>query len=396
MSEPWLSIIGLGEDGLAGLSEASRNALADAEFVFGGPRHLALVGVGPRGLPWPVPFSVDPVLALRGRRVAVLASGDPFWHGAGAVLADRLPPGEWRAHAAPSSFSLAAARLGWRIEATACLGLHAAPVEGLRAHLHDGARLICLMRDGAACGVLAAYLVAQGFGASRLHILEALGGPRERWRTLQASGYDLADVTAPVALGIEVAGGPGLPRTPGLPDDLFAHDGQITRRPIRALTLSALAPRPGEVLWDLGAGTGSIAIEWCLAGGGRAVAVECRADRRETLRANIAAFGLGPRIAVVEGDWPALLADLPPCDAVFIGGGLAAEGLEHLWSRLRPGARLVANAVTLETEALLSLAAGRHGGELSRIELSGAAPLGAFRGWVPARPIVQWSVTRCV
>lgn len=381
---------------MAGLSEASRNALADAEFVFGGLRHLALAAVGERGRPWPVPFSVDPVLALRGRRVAVLVSGDPFWHGAGAVLAARLALGEWRAHAAPSSFSLAAARLGWSIETTACLGLHAAPVESLRAHLHDGARLICLMRDGAACGRLAAYLAAQGFGASRLHILEALGGPRERWRMVDAAGYDLADVIAPVAMGIEVAGGSSLPCTPGLPDDLFAHDGQITKRPIRALTLAALAPRPGEVLWDLGAGSGSIAIEWCLAGGGRAVAVERRADRRETLRANIAAFGLGPRIAVVEGDWPGLLADLPPCDAVFVGGGLSAEGLDHLWSRLRPGARLVANAVTLETEALLTLAAGRHGGALLRIELAGAAPLGAFRGWVPARPVVQWSVTRCV
>lgn len=343
-----------------------------------------------------MPFSVDPVLALRGRRVAVLASGDPFWHGAGAVLAERLVPGEWRAHPAPSSFSLAAARLGWRIETTVCLGLHAAPVESLRAHLHDGARLICLMRDGAACGVLAAYLAGQGCGDSWVHILEALGGPRERQRTVDASGYDLADVIAPVALGIEVAGGPGLPRTPGLPDDLFAHDGQITKRPVRALTLSALAPRPGEVLWDLGAGTGSIAIEWCLAGGGRAVAVERRADRMGALRANIAAFGLGSRIVVAEGDWPDLVADLPPCDAVFVGGGLTAQGLEHLWSRLRPGTRLVANAVTLETEALLTHAAARHGGELLRIELAAAAPLGAFRGWVPARPLVQWSVTRCV
>lgn len=381
---------------MAGLSEASRNALVDAEFVFGGLRHLALAAVGERGRPWPVPFSVDPVLALRGRRVAVLASGDPFWHGVGAVLAARLALGEWRAHAAPSSFSLAAARLGWSIETTACLGLHAAPIESLRRHLQDGARLICLMRDGAACGALAVYLAAQGFGASRLHILEALGGPRERWRMVDAAGYDLADVIAPVAMGIEVAGGPGLPCTPGLPDDLFAHDGQITKRPIRALTLAALAPRPGEMLWDLGAGSGSIAIEWCLAGGGRAVAVERRADRRAALRGNIAAFGLGPRIAVAEGDWPGLLADLPPCDAVFVGGGLSAEGLDHLWSRLRPGARLVANAVTLETEALLTLAAGRHGGALLRIELAGAAPLGAFRGWVPARPVVQWSVTRCV
>ncbi|PWR18162.1 precorrin-6y C5,15-methyltransferase (decarboxylating) subunit CbiE [Zavarzinia aquatilis] len=396
MTEPWLSIIGIGEDGMAGLSEASRNALSLAEFVFGGLRHLALAEVGGRGRPWPVPFSVDPVLALRGRRVAVLASGDPFWHGAGRVLADRLAPGEWRAHPAPSTFSLAAARLGWPVETTACLGLHAMPVESLRPRLRDGARLICLLRDGAACGELAAYLAAQGFGASRLHVLEALGGPRERRRTCIACDYDLADVAAPVALGIEMAGRLGLPLTPGLPDDLFAHDGQITKRPVRALTLATLGPRPGEVLWDLGAASGSVAIEWCLAGGGAAIAAECRADRIAGLRANIAAFGLGPRIAIAEGHWPALLADLPPADAVFVGGGLSAASLDLLWARLRPGARLVANAVTLETEALLILAAGRHGGELLRIELAGAAPLGAFRGWVPARPLVQWSVTRCV
>ncbi|MCF4167389.1 precorrin-6y C5,15-methyltransferase (decarboxylating) subunit CbiE [Zavarzinia compransoris] len=395
MAEPWLSIIGIGEDGLAGLGVSSRNALAAAEFVFGGPRHLALAGVGARGRPWPVPFDIGPVIACRGRRTAVLASGDPFWHGAGAVLARALEAGEWVAYPAPSTFALAAARLGWALECTACLGLHAAPFEGMLTHLRAGARLLCLLRDGAAPARLAAWLCDRGFGDSRLHVLEALGGPRERIRATRARDFALDDVATPVAIAIEAAGPPGLPRAPGLPDDRFVHDGQITKAPVRALTLSALAPRGGEMLWDLGAGSGSIAVEWCLAAGGRAVAVERRADRLAGLDANLAAFGLRDRVTVIGGEWADALPDLPAADAVFVGGGATAATLAALWARLRPGARLVINAVTLETEHLLAEAAARLGGTLLRFELAEAKPLGSFRGWVPARPIVQWSVTKC-
>ena len=395
MADPWLTIIGLGEDGPAGLSEASRAALAGAEVIFGGPRHLDLASAGDRGRPWLVPFSTAPVLAERGRQVVVLASGDPFWFGAGGSLAADLGPGDWTCHPAPSTFSLAASRLGWRLEEALCFGLHAAPFERLRAVLTSGARLICLIRDGAAAGALCGWLTEQGFGASRVTVLEALGGRRERIRSAAAAAFGLGDVTAPVAVAVEAAGAKGLPRTPGLPDDLFARDGQITRRAIRALTLSALAPRAGELLWDLGAGSGSVSVEWCLAApGARAHAVESRADRAANVRTNAAAFGVEHRLRAEEGDWPALLAGLPRPDAVFVGGGLDADRLDALWSRLPDGTRLVVNTVTIATEALVAAWHARHGGTLQRFDIAEAAPLGRMQGWVPARPVVQWSVTR--
>jgi precorrin-6B C5,15-methyltransferase / cobalt-precorrin-6B C5,C15-methyltransferase len=393
LTDPWLWIIGIGEDGLNGLSQSSRDALARAEIVFGGPRHRKLAEVGDRGRNWPIPFSIDPVLACRGRPVAVLASGDPFWHGAGGSLAGHLSAGEWMAYPAPSTFSLAAARLGWRLEEVNCLGLHAAPFETLLAKLSPAQKAICLLRDGEAAGALAAWLTQKGFGASTLHVMEALGGPRERIRIAQAAGFALADVTAPVAVAIVVAGAAGLPRTAGLADDAFIHDGQITKRPVRALTLSALAPRRDEILWDIGAGSGSISVEWCLAGG-RAFAIEARTDRAENIRANAAAFGVAARLTVVEQQAPAALANLPSPNAVFVGGGGDQSLFDALWAMLPAGARLVANAVTLETEALLLLEQKRRGGELMRIELSHAAPLGSLRGWVSARPLVQWSVAR--
>lgn len=395
MSDPWLSIIGLGEDGLSGLPGATRAALEKAETVFGGARHIALAQVGDRGREWPVPFSVAPVLALRGQPVAVLASGDPFWFGAGGSLAAHLAPDEWRAYPAPSTFALAAARLGWRLEEVQCLGLHAAPFERLVPILSPGVRVIALLRDGAAPAALANWLSGAGFGPSTLTVLEALGGPRERVRQSEAQLFDLDDIAAPVAVAINAAGKPGLPRAAGLPDDLFAHDGQITKRPVRALTLSALAPRPGERLWDIGGGSGSISVEWALsAPGASAICIEPRADRCANIRASAEAFGLSHRLSVIEGAAPEALDGLAPPDAVFLGGGGSEELLTALWTRLPPGTRLVANAVTLETQALLTNWQGAKGGSLTKAELSEAAPLGQGRGWTAARPIVQWSVTR--
>jgi len=392
MDRPWLSIIGLGEDGPGGLPDASRAALAAAEVVFGAPRHLALAGAGARGRPWPVPFDVAPVLALRGRAVAVLASGDPFWFGAGGSLVPHLSPDEWRAHPAPSTFAWAAARLGWPLEGVACHGLHAAPFARLTGDLHDGARLICLLRDGAAPLALAHWLTAQGFGASTLHVLESLGGPQERVRAATAAGFALTDVAAPVAVAI-AARGQGQPTGFGLPDDAFAHDGQITKRPIRAITLSTLAPRPHQRLWDLGAGSGSISVEWCLAGG-FASAVEVKPSRAETIRANAARFGVEHRLQVVTGAALAHLQALPPPQAVFVGGG--GDGALHaaLWPVLPVGTRLVANAVTLDSEALLVALHAARGGSLMRIDVAVAEPLGRMRGWQAARPVVQWSVVR--
>ncbi|KYK43287.1 precorrin-6Y methyltransferase [Bradyrhizobium liaoningense] len=393
MSDPWLTIIGIGEDGLAGLSEASRKALAKAETVFGGERHLALAEIGSRGRPWPVPFDARIVLSCRGRPTAVLASGDPFWHGAGASLAEMLDGGEWIAHPAPSTFSLAAARLGWRLESTVCLGLHAAPFERLGPHLARGVRIICLVRDGKAAGDLARWLSERGWGPSAFWILAALGGPRESIREYRADSLagDLAGNLVTVA--VEAKGGQGIPRSSGLSDDLFVHDGQITKRPARALALSTLAPRPGERLWDVGAGSGSISVEWGLCGG-TATAIELREDRAANIRSNAAAFGLAHRITIVSGKAPEALAALEPPDAVFIGGGLDGVMFDAIWARLSPGARFVAHSVTLETEALLAELHQRHGGELMRVEIAHAAPLGRYRSWEATRPVVQWSAIR--
>jgi precorrin-6Y C5,15-methyltransferase (decarboxylating) len=392
MLDPWLSIIGLGENGLAGLNDASRAALDAADVIFGGPRHLALADAGPRGQPWPVPFDVAPVLALRGQRVAVLASGDPFWFGAGGSLAAHLDAAEWASYPAPSTFSLAAARLGWRLEEVVCHGLHATPFASIRPSLQRGARLMCLLRDGSAVRDFSVWLDQQGFGSSALYVLEALGGPRERIRHSTAAGFDLLDVAAPVALAIEVAGALGLPRSAGLPDADFAHDGQITKSPMRALTLAALAPRPGEHLWDIGAGSGSVSVEWCLAGG-RASAVEQHAARVANIRTNVDHYGLAGALHVVEGLAPDALASLAPPQAIFVGGGFNLALFSALQSLAPSGCRLVVNGVTLETESALTQLHLQHGGDLLRIELAASAPLGSMRGWQPARPVVQWSIT---
>ncbi|MDH2380036.1 precorrin-6y C5,15-methyltransferase (decarboxylating) subunit CbiE [Bradyrhizobium sp. CER78] len=393
MGNPWLTIIGIGEDGLAGLSDASRKALDDAETVFGGERHLALAGITDRGRAWPVPFDAGIVLERRGRPTVVLASGDPFWHGAGGSLVGTLRTGEWVAHSAPSTFSLAVARLGWRLENTVCLGLHAAPFERLLPHLSRDARIICLVRDGRAASDLARWLTERGWGPSAMWTLSALGGPRESITQHRADSYAGDSGDSLVAVALEARGGQGLARSSGLPDALFVHDGQLTKRPVRALALSALSPRPGERLWDIGAGSGSISIEWALCGG-TAVAVEARGERAANIRGNATSFGLSHRITIVEGEAPGILPDLAAPDAVFIGGGLDADMFAAIWSQIAPGTRLVAHAVTLETEALLSDLHQRHGGELMRVEIAQAEPLGRYRSWKAARPIVQWSVIR--
>ncbi|UGA45767.1 precorrin-6y C5,15-methyltransferase (decarboxylating) subunit CbiE [Bradyrhizobium quebecense] len=393
MGSPWLTIIGIGEDGLAGLSDASRKALGEAETVFGGERHLALAGIAERGSVWPVPFDAEIVLECRGRPTVVLASGDPFWHGVGGSLVGKLQLGEWVAHSAPSTFSLAAARLGWRLENVICLGLHAAPFERLLQHLARCARIICLVRDGSAASDLARWLTERGWGPSAVWTLSALGGPRESIAQHRADSYAGDSSDSLVAVALEARGTQGIARSSGLPDALFVHDGQLTKRPVRALALSALSPRPGEQLWDIGAGSGSISIEWALCGG-TAIAVEARRDRAANIRSNAASFGLTHRITVIEGKAPGALSSLEVPDAVFVGGGLDADMFDAIWSRIAPGTRLLAHAVTLETEALLSDLHQRHGGELMRLEIAQAEPLGRYRSWKAARPIVQWSAVR--
>ncbi|MFK7753210.1 MAG: precorrin-6y C5,15-methyltransferase (decarboxylating) subunit CbiE [Sedimentitalea sp.] len=392
---PWLTIIGLGEDGPDGLSSASRNALARAEIVMGAARHLALLpDLQGETRTWPVPFAdgLTQLDAMRGRNVVVLASGDPFWFGAGSVLAGRYPRAQWQAFPGRSTFQLAAAQLGWALETTLCLGLHAAPFARLRAHLVPKARAIVLVRDGPAVADLAAWITEQGCGASALWVMEHLGAASQRVRMQQAAEFDLNDVEHPVCVALEIAGdGLVVPTSSGRPDALFQNDGQITKRPVRALTLSALAPRAGEHLWDIGAGSGSISIEWLLSHcANHATAIESDPTRADRLRANADALG-ADRLVLITGRAPDALADLARPDAVFIGGGLSSEMLHTLWAMLPGGTRVVANAVTLETEALLAAWHSEKGGELMRIELAQAAPLGTRRGWKSAYPIVQWS-----
>lgn len=391
MGDPWLDIIGMTDDSAAALPSASRAAIDAAEVIIGGPRHLERVGAGDRGQLWPVPFSIDPVLALRGQKVVVLASGDPFWFGAGGSLSAHLKPGEWRVLPAPSTFALIAGHLGWRMEEITCHGLHAAPLAQLRSVLSPNGRMICLLRDGDAPALLAKWLVDQDAGEARLWVCERMGGPDQRVRQTTAQGFDLKDVAAPVAVAVALPINAGLPRASGLPDDSFAHDGQITKRPVRALTLSALAPRPGETLWDIGAGSGSISVEWCLAGG-RATAFEIKPARVQNIRQNISDFGLDHRMRVIEGASLDQIAGQPTPDAVFVGGGGSAALFDRLFEILPKGTRLIANGVTLETETLLMGLHAAKGGDLLRIDLSRPEPLGRMRGWHAARPVLQWSV----
>jgi precorrin-6Y C5,15-methyltransferase (decarboxylating) len=393
----WLSIVGIGEDGIDALSPVARRLIGDAEIVFGGKRHLALASALIRGAahPWPSPFdrAVDEVLAQRGRPVCVLASGDPFVYGVGTVLVREVNPAEMLAVPAPSAFSLAAARLGWALPEAAQVSLHGRALDLVRPHLQPGTRVLALTSDRDGPAELACLLSDTGFGASSLIVLEALGGKRERIRVTTAAKFDLREIDDLNVVAIAVKAEPGarvIARAAGLPDALFEHDGQITKREIRALTLSSLAPCRGELMWDIGAGSGSVAIEWMLADPSlHAIAIERRPDRVARIRRNAAVFGV-PGLEVVEGEAPEVLGSLPKPDAIFIGGG-ADTALDAARSMLRVGGRLVVNAVTLETEALLLARHAALGGELARLAITRAGAIGGKTGWRPAIPVTQWT-----
>ncbi|WP_434775125.1 precorrin-6y C5,15-methyltransferase (decarboxylating) subunit CbiE [Pseudomonas oryzihabitans] len=390
---PWLTVVGIGEDGYPGLGKSARRALLEAQVVIGGPRQLALLPPCIRAVrePWPQPFALAPVLDRRGTSVCVLASGDPMLFGVGASLSRQLSADELQVLPAPSSYSLAAARLGWPLQEVALLSVVARPLAGVVRHLHPGARLLVLSNDGHSPAALAALLVDQGFGASQLQVLEHLGGPLERRIAGRAEAWSLAEAAALNLVAIEVlseTGEAGLPLTPGLPDDAYRHDGQLTKRDVRAVTLARLAPRPGELLWDVGAGCGSIGIEWARSHPScRALAVEADAGRQAHILYNRDHLG-APALQLVAGQAPEALAGLATPDAIFIGGGLTAPGvLDACWTALRPGGRLLANAVTLQTEAALVAFRECHGGDLTRLQVAQAQPLGAFDTWRVALPI---------
>lgn len=398
-SSPWLTIIGIGEDGIAGLGDAAKHRIATAELVCGGARHLELASdlIAGERHKWlsPIEKSVEFIQSARGRNVCVLASGDPFYFGIGATLARSIDPSEILTIPAPSSFSLAASRLGWPIQETALVSLHGRPLDLIRPHLQPGARIIALTSDEKGPAELAGLLTAGGFGASRLTVLEALGGDRERITHHPAETFALDAVNPLNICAIDVVAGPDariIPLAAGIDDGFFEHDGQITKREIRAVTLSTLAPRRGELLWDIGGGSGSISIEWMLSHPAmRAIAIEGNADRAERIGRNAASFGV-PGLRVVTGSAPAALENLPQPDAIFVGGGGSDAGvLEAGMAALKPGGRLVANAVTLEMEAVLLAHQARLGGSLIRIDIARAAPVGGMQGWRSAMPVTQWN-----
>jgi precorrin-6Y C5,15-methyltransferase (decarboxylating) len=366
--------------------------------IMGPPRHLSMLPELPaEKINWSAPFDagLDDLLARRGSPVTVLVSGDPFWFGAGTQIVRHLDRSEWRALPGISCFSLAASALGWAIDSNSTFGLHATPFSRLRPHLCPGRQFLVTLRDGPAVTALAAYLAETGFGESQLTVLESLGSSDQIITTLRADDSISNVFHHPLMVGIDLAGsGRTMPQAAGLSDDWFDHDGQITKSPVRALTLSALAPRRGQHLWDLGAGSGSVSIEWLLSGSAmQATAVEQHPDRAARIQANAARLGVD-WLQLVQTDNLAAIDGLARPDTVFIGGGLCNELLDKLWQTVPAGTRLVANAVTIETDRVLTRAHERLGGQLSRMELSQLQKIGRMRGWQAGYPITQWAVIR--
>lgn len=392
-------MVGIGVDGWAGLAEPARNAVAVAEVVVGSTRQLALLpDSGATRVTWPSPMlpAVEPLLAEHaGRRVCVLASGDPMFFGVGGTLVRLFGAGAVRVFPHPSSVSLACARLGWPVEDVDVVSLVGRPVSSLIALPHR--RMLVLSAGADTPAEVAALLTDRGFGPTAMTVLDDLGGPAERRQDGQAAAWS-ATAGALNVIALDCRAAPGvtpLGRTPGLPDDAYDHDGQLTKREVRAVTLAVLAPLPGQLLWDVGAGSGSVAIEWLRTHPScTAVAVESRPARADRIRANAGLLGV-PGLTVVQDRAPDALTGLPRPDAVFVGGGLTGDGVvEACWAALRAGGRLVANAVTLESEAVLTRWQAAVGGTLTRIEVSRAAPVGGFTGWKPMMPVTQWVVTR--
>lgn len=401
-SAPWLAIIGIGEDGVEGLTPAARRRLSAATAVFGGDRHLRLAHalITGQAVPWPRPIrdAVPAIEARRGEPTAVLVSGDPFHHGMGSVLAETVSPSEYETFPAPSAFTLAASRLGWAVQDAETVSLCGYPVEQVIPSLQPGRRLLILSADETTPRAVADLLTSRGLGASVLHVLEGIGGANEKIRHCQASEFDLEAIGRLNVIGLTVSGGAEalvLSKAAGLDDSLFANDGMLTKREIRAVTLSSLAPRAGELLWDVGAGSGSIGIEWLLAHhANRAIAIERDRSRVATIDRNKATLGVS-HLQVVHGVAPEILQDLPRPDAVFVGGGLSGTGvLQAAWAALGSGGRLVANGVTLESEAVLNAAFQEFGGTMIRLSVERLGPLGGMHGYRPAMTVTQYRVVK--
>lgn len=396
----WLHIVGIGEDGIDALPGPARSLIDNAEVLIGGERHLAMV---PNDHPaekhrWDSPLrkTVERLETFRGRRVVVLATGDPMSYGIGVTLTREFGTDAVAVLPAAGAFSLAAARMGWPLQAVDCLTLHGRPLELLNLYLRPGGRLLILSHDGGTPVQVAAALCAAGYGPSQLTVFEYMGGDREAAHRASAEDWDDRQTADLNTIAVTCEARPdahNLSRAPGLPDDVFAHDGQLTKREVRAATLAALVPQPGALLWDVGAGCGSVAIEWMRLGG-NAVAFERNADRCSLIAQNAAALGT-PELEIITAAAPDALSGLAPPEAIFIGGGIGTEGLAaHCWEILPAGGRLVANAVTLEGEAALIALQADWGGALTRIAISRSESVGRFRAWSPLRTVTQFQAVK--
>ena len=399
MTKPWLHIVGIGEDGLDGLTPATRAVVEAAEVIVGGDRHHRLSdNPAAERLSWPSPF--DALIGLlrerRGRRVVILATGDPLWYSVGARIGRAIDPAEIIYHPQVGAFQLAAARMGWSMADLETLTVHGRPVEQMIAFIQPDQRLLILTTGEETPAQIARFLSERGFGQSRMTVLAAMGGKNEaRFDGLAESWAH--EVPAFNTLAVECVAAPDaalLPRVPGLADELFQHDGTMTKQEVRAATLAKLMPMRGALLWDIGTGCGSVAVEWMRAARyARAIGIEPRADRRAMAAANALALG-APKLELVDGVVPQALSGLAAPDAIFIGGGLSEQTFDAAWAALRPLGRLVANAVTLESEAVLTALHARHGGQLVKLQISRAAPIGPRTGWKPLMPVTQWSLVK--
>ena len=394
-----IDVIGMGDDGLPGLSPGARRCLAEADLIIASPRlHSRMAGVRAARIEWPKPMS-NAVPLLRDRtesRIAAVVSGDPLWYSAGSLLARAFAPESCRFHPHVSSFQIAACRLGWAMPEVACCTVHGRPIQRIAPLLGNGQRILLLTADGAAPKKTAKYLVDSGYGATQMTVLANLGSSRESRLSVRAAEWSgRTEDFHVLALEVRLSGRTlPLGRAPGLPDAVFEHDGQLTKQHVRAATIAKLRPMPGELLWDLGCGCGSIAIEWLrFADGARAIAVDSSGNRLQLARKNADALGVDG-ISLVKGDVREALQWPEEPDAVFIGGGLSSELVDGAWSRLRSGGRLVANAVTWDSQQLLHAACERIGGGLARLSAETFGRLGSRRAWLPSIPVTQWSVEK--
>jgi precorrin-6B C5,15-methyltransferase / cobalt-precorrin-6B C5,C15-methyltransferase len=398
----WLSIVGIGEDGIAGLNPVARSLLERAEVIIGGDRHLAMLPASDlrEKLTWtsPLDASIAEIIQRRGQSICVLASGDPMCFGIGVTLSRHLPISEMTIIPAPSTFSLACARLGWSLTDVEILSLCGRDPALLNAFLYPHARLLILSAGKHTPAEVAQILVTKGYSQSEITILEHLSGEKERIVKSIAATWNLAEIADLNAIAVTCIADPDTithSRLPGLPDHAYRHDGQLTKKEVRAVTLAALAPLPGQLLWDVGAGCGSIGIEWmrshprC-----RAIAIEQNPQRLQYIADNANALGAS-KLKIVAGAAPTSLKDLPQPDTIFIGGGLTTPDLlETCWDALPGKGLLLANTITVESEQKLLQWQEKLGGELTRIAISRAEPVGQFLGWKAMAPVTQWLGTK--